>query len=279
MSDVAKSLGHHGHWGFSSGFDILELIEKASSCSDSNQSSEPINVLLIHPGDVRHIMITLARRNRHRTNTMSKQRPIHFYLFETCTEILARELVLLQIILDFEVPIRQRANVFLEVFGNLKVQKRTSRYIEELGQRLRDCMITGKGLLSSVLDFGLLKYRDKDDLETAFKGYDRSYPYDLDNYYDHRQRALYEDRYDNRRALFDWDYHGTIKSRASIVHIKQYKEWRQSGIAFEFGDQTYTEPNKTLMTFTEGFIKKGSDKGLKKEVIINNSVSIDFILT
>lgn len=62
------------------------------------------------------------------------------------------------------------------------------------------------------------------------------------------------------------DVDAGIKKKASIVHIKQYRQWRHNGIAFEFGDQTYSEPNRTMMTYTEGFIKKGKEKGLKKEV-------------
>lgn len=60
--------------------------------------------------------------------------------------------------------------------------------------------------------------------------------------------------------------HTGIKNKASIIHIKQYRQWRHNGIAYEFGDQTYSEPNRTMMTYTEGFIKKGKEKGLKKEV-------------
>lgn len=39
--------------------------------------------------------------------------------------------------------------------------------------------------------------------------------------------------------------------QASVIHIRQYKEWRNSGIAFEFGDQSYTEPNRTMAAYTE----------------------------
>ena len=83
---------------------------------------------------------------------------------------------------------------------------------------------------------------------------------------DHRLRGYYGERYDSRVPLADWDYHSSIKPYASIIHIKQYKEWRLSGIAFEFGDQEYTEPNRTLMSYAEGYIKQGKEKGQKKEV-------------
>ena len=83
--------------------------------------------------------------------------------------------------------------------------------------------------------------------------------------------------------MYDWDYHKGIKDKASIIHAKTYKHWRHTGIAYEFGDQTYTEPNRTLITYTEGFIKKGKEKGHKKEVnsillLIDTMLSINNII-
>ena len=37
-----------------------------------------------------------------------------------------------------------------------------------------------------------------------------------------------------------------------LFPIIQYKEWCNSGIAFEFGDQSYTEPNRSMMSYAEG---------------------------
>ena len=37
-------------------------------------------------------------------------------------EVVARHLLFLQIVQDWELPIRQKANVFLEIFGNCLVQ-------------------------------------------------------------------------------------------------------------------------------------------------------------
>ena len=56
------------------------------------------------------------------------------------------------------------------------------------------------------------------------------------------------------------------KSTASIVHVKLFKDWRLTGIAFEFGDQTYTEPNRTLMSYAPGTMKAGKDKGQMKGI-------------
>jgi dynein assembly factor 3 len=193
---------------------------------------------------------------------------VNFYLLETPIETLVRDALLLQVLTDYQVPIRQRANTFLEIYGNNKVQRRTSEYIETLSKQLLQLTSKGSGGLQHIVDFSQLNYREKDTLETALRAYATSFSYDMDKLYDHRQRGLYEDRFDARKALFDWDYHAGIIKKASIVHIKQYRQWRQNGIAFEFGDQMYSEPNRTMMTYTEGFMKKGKEKGLKKEVTL-----------
>lgn len=262
---IAKSIGHHGHWGYSAPFDMLEAIERndgrMGAAEFNSKSNEPINILLIQPGDIRHIISTVAKRKRH-----DSSRPIHFYLLENPVEVLARDLTLLELLSDYSMPIRQRATVYLEVYGNCKVQRRTSEYIEKLGEQLRALMATGKGTLRNILDFSLLRYRERDDLERAFRLYARNVAFDMNALLDSRHRALYEERYDSRKSLGDWDYHHTLKSRGSIIHIKQFKEWRMSGLAFEFGDQSYTEPNRTLMSYAEGTMKSGKEKGIKKEV-------------
>eukprot|EP00598_Pedospumella_elongata_P001843 CAMPEP_0184974752 /NCGR_PEP_ID=MMETSP1098-20130426/6140_1 /TAXON_ID=89044 /ORGANISM="Spumella elongata, Strain CCAP 955/1" /LENGTH=593 /DNA_ID=CAMNT_0027497375 /DNA_START=40 /DNA_END=1821 /DNA_ORIENTATION=- len=262
---VAKSMGHHAHWGFSSGFDFIEALVSAREGNQSS-SEEPINILLIQPGDIRHILYTVSRRRRHVKKFGGSLPKINFYLFETPVETIARDLLLLQILTDYEVPIRQRANIYLEVFGNNKVQRRTSEYMDNLGKQLKLLSAKGTGTLDHLIDFSLLNYRERDLFESALQAYSPSFVFDMDSLYDHRQRGLYEDRFDSRKALSDWDYHASIKNKASIVHIKQYRQWRHNGIAFEFGDQTYDVPNRSLMTYTEGFMKKGKEKGLKKEV-------------
>jgi dynein assembly factor 3 len=172
----------------------------------------------------------------------------------------------MEVVNDFEVPIRQRANIFLEIHGNVKVQDRTCRYIEQLGHQLRELVAHGRGRLEDLVDLSLLKYREKDELETVFKGYSRSVPFDIESLWDMRLRGFYKERYDSRKALADWDWHYSVKDVASIVHVKLYKDWRLRGVAYEFGDQTYTEPNRTFLAYAPGVMKVGKDKGMKKEV-------------
>ena len=272
---IQVSIGHAGYWGYSATFDVLEaLLGHNGCCGDSHaypggSTSEPIRVLLVHPGDIRHVMTTISKRKRHHgsRSRLEPLRPIHFYLLENPVQVMSRNLLLLEVLYDFEVPIRQRAAVFLEIFGNARVQDRTCRYVEQLGNDLRAFMASGSGRLEGLVDFSLLKYRERDELETAFRAYSRSFEFNMETLRDHRMRGLYEDRYDVRKNLADWDYHDSVKPRASIIHIKQFKEWRLSGIAFELGDQVYSEPNRTMASYAEGIIKQGKEKGTRTDVL------------
>ena len=267
--DIAKSLGHHGMWGFSASFDFLEALSTSkviNSNDKSNNSStaEPIKILLLHPGDIRHILTTISRRRRHKH---LNRRPIHFYVLESPMEVISRNLVMLELLNDYEVPIRQRANAFLEVLGNAKVQVRTGKYLEQLGYQVQQLLATGKGRLENLLDFSNLKYKERDQLEDCLKQYSRRTIFDMESLRDHRMRGLYAERYDARKSLSDWDWHAGIKPTASIIHVKLFKEWRLSGIAFEFGDQSYTESNRTMMTYVEGVMKRGKSKSGEHQLI------------
>ena len=65
VSEVVKALGHHGHWGFSAPFDCLEALSNANVCSSSSSESgaEPINILLLHAGDIRCVSCATCAQN------------------------------------------------------------------------------------------------------------------------------------------------------------------------------------------------------------------------
>ena len=70
----------------------------------------------------------------------------------------------------------------------------------------------------------------------------------------------------SRQNVLDWDYYTRVNKVASIIHIKQWRDWRLSGVAFEFGNAIYSYPNRSMSTYAVGKIKKGCDRGLLKEV-------------
>lgn len=192
-NQLYPSIGFHGFYGLSSAFDFTEAIE--ASIKTVAVVDEPLRILLVGPGDVRHIIATVSRRRRHRAKDIMKckqnkrMRPIHFYFIETPIEVVARNILLLEVANDYEVPIRQRASTFLEIFGNCRVQDRTARYLEQLGQQLRSLVTPGTGRLEDIIDLSLLRYRERDDLESAFKNYSRLTAFDVDSLRDHRLRG------------------------------------------------------------------------------------------
>jgi hypothetical protein len=277
MAKTAAAIGIHAFWGMSAAFDCCEAftnfkpppkkisgVEELSSAVPGGGEEEVLRVLLVHPGDLRHAMATVTRRLRN-SDSGGKLPAIHFYVLESPMEVLARDILLWEVFLDFEIPIRQRANLFLEIYGNSKVQDRTSRYLERLGERLRDLVVKGSSTLDLV-DLSSMKYREKDELESIFRSYARGTVFDTGALRNQRMRGYYEERYDSRRAMIDWDYQYGLHDTASLIHIRLFRDWRETGIAFEFGDQIYSEPNRTLMSYTEGIMKHGKEKGLKKEI-------------
>ena len=147
------------------------------------------------------------------------------------------------------------------------------------------------------------RYRVIDALQTTFQSWRVKIPFNARELHEHRLRGLHKERFDFRKGAADWDYqcvlfvvkcllswmlelvvtrlpccvvincasktivngrrYGLKEYGASIVHVKQYREWRESGIAFEFGDQTYTNPNRTMASYMLG---KDKTEGLSKMV-------------
>lgn len=138
---LLMSMGTVNMWGFSPGFDMLhdapavkaasqEVLKKPAAseprAAADESELEPINMLLIGPGDIRHALATIAHRRRRDTT-----RPLHIYIYEKSIEALARHFLLLQVAQDWQLPLRQRCNLFLEVFGNARVQVRSSLHASQ----------------------------------------------------------------------------------------------------------------------------------------------------
>lgn len=244
-------LGTHQVYGYSQSFDLIEAC-KTTLGNDLSGHSD-LNILLICPGDIRHVLKTIAQRRRHIHAVTGEVPKVNIYIMEKPVDIIARDLVLLELAFDWELPIRYRANTFLEVFGNSKIQTRTATYLEQLARQLRafvteshvgsndkDCRI------ASLVDLSHLLYRERDVIESTFRSYVKDTSLstatdiqDIDSYRDYRLRSYLGARYDNRKSMSDWDWHQTFKHGASIVHSKLYKDWRFTGIAFEVSDSIH----------------------------------------
>jgi dynein assembly factor 3 len=72
--------------------------------------------------------------------------------------------------------------------------------------------------------------------------------------------------YASRQNVSECDYYSRVKDTAGIIHVTQWRKWRMTGIAFEFGEATYEMQNRTMITSIKGRFKSGPDRGMNKDV-------------
>jgi hypothetical protein len=94
---------------------------------------------------------------------------LQFYMWEPSPECMVRSLALVAIALDWSLPVRQRAHMFLEVFGNIKVRDKTARYLETVRNAIISLVCDKEGRLSDAVDPSALTYRDIDDIHDCAK--------------------------------------------------------------------------------------------------------------
>lgn len=71
----------------------------------------------------------------------------------------------------------------------------------------------------------------------------------MEKCWDHRLRHHYGERFDFRVNVIDWDFQEHVRPVAGLVHPLLFRAWRKTGLAFEFGDETYTQPNRTMSSY------------------------------
>jgi dynein assembly factor 3, axonemal len=235
--DIAEAIGFIQFWGLTPSMNLLESVEG------------DYNILLTGTGDIRHLIRSISEEV-----TSNKTINITFYLQEYHKEVLGRHLLLLLLINDLSLPIRERVEMFLEIYGNTLIRERTSEYIQRQGEVLIKIITEHKNApdIKSLFDLSGLKYKDRDELEEVFLSWSGAVEFDMGGLRDQRLRYHYKDRYDYRDNLADWDYHWSLKALASTVSYRHYKEWRRTGVAYEYRLATYTSPNKTLSSYIPG---------------------------
>lgn len=127
---TVEHMGQHVMWGFSPAVDLLDSPCKDGPMEDGNE--EPLNILLVQPGDVRHIIKTIASRRCEekfrfiyverlytldvcyfsaslirvlcvvffsalRASRRHSKRALNFFIFDKPIECVARHLLLLQV--------------------------------------------------------------------------------------------------------------------------------------------------------------------------------------
>lgn len=235
--DIAESIGFVQFWGFTPSANLLE--------TGSNSEKK---IFLSGLSDIRHILRTLSE------NSLSSGFPLTFYLHENNKEVLARQMFFIYLINDMALPIRERVELFLEVYGNCLIRERAAEYVSQASQNLIKIVTQHKNApnIKSVFDLSALKFKERDDLEEIFRSWILGVDFDMVGLRDQRLRYHYKERYDHRENLVDWDYHWGYKEIAPQVNYRHYREWRRSGIAYEYRFATYTAPNRTLSSYIPG---------------------------
>lgn len=240
---IAESMGLLNFYGWSPAIDFLaeeSLKEKKSICVLQNDTK-----------DIRHLIKTLADNHDKYKNIEE----IEICVLEQLKECFARDVILQDIINNSGESFRERIELFFDVYWNCFVREKTSTYINSKIKDLQNLVTdTHKCqlVIKNLINFKEIKYGDRDELLDIFKSWDSKCPFNMDEYRDTRLRYHYKDRYDYRHNLIDWDYVWNLKEDASIIHYREYKDWRQNGNAFETRFSTYIIANRTMGAFVRG---------------------------
>jgi dynein assembly factor 3 len=236
-------------------------MEGGGTAKLSFSESDTFSVLLVGGADMRHVMKTVAGC----TQQTSKQ--IHFYILESSLECYARHLLFWHLLTEplSHVGPQERTELFLELFGNSLTRAQTFQYMKNTCSSLIQ-LVTDEDYLRERLpfiDLSRLKFKERDMLEGIFKFWRLSDPekksFDIQRMWDGRVRHHLGVRYDAKDGVFDWDYHMRLTDIAPIVHSKEYKEWRHTGVAFKLRDDApYETPNRTLASGV--IVAKGGEK-------------------
>ncbi|WAR01530.1 DAAF3-like protein [Mya arenaria] len=202
-------------WGFSPALDFQEILKGSSG--GKTCENDPVHILLVGAGDLRHVLLTVARKYRH------TPRKLCFHILEGSLELYARDMLFLTIALEPQtrMGLQEKTELFLELFGNILIRKQSTEYFKE------------RDFLDAIFKF----WRNP-----AITGV-----FEVSKYWDLRIRKLLGTRYDSRINVYDWDYQMRLVQReADIIHSHEYKYWRENGQAFEVREADYEIPNKTM---------------------------------
>lgn len=244
-------------WGYSEALDLLTEYEKRFH--EQAESLDELNILLYGGGDPRHILQTIAK-------AQLRERPIrlNFYVLEGCLEIVARQLLLLNLALEQpdEFSLKGKTHTFMDLYGNALLRPLSYAYLAAkspiYGKAITDLDGYAKHVLP-VFNFARLKYSERDALENIFTFWQNKseHIFQIAKYWDQRVKENLGTRYDYRNGVFDWDLSMKLRDYGGEqICAQEYKHWRDSGVAFVYPEFEQTFPNKT---FAAALHKNGNE--------------------
>lgn len=227
-------------WGLTPALDLQDEYKK------HNKPLTELNILIVGGADARHILKTIGESYRH------EPVKINFYVMEVCSELIARQLLLINVALQppEQLGLMLKTKIFMELYGNTIVRPLVAKYLTTKGKQFVN-MITNFDYMHEVMkivDLRNLQYKERDYLEVLFKYWCAPDPFRICELWDRRLRQLLGVRYDSRMGVFDWDLHMSLHSAgATQLCPQEYKHWRDTGVAFTWLESEVSKPNRTLV--------------------------------
>ena len=211
VQQYVEGVGGVRFWGFCPAVDLVALAPPDAA------DDAPVNICSLMAGDVSSCLKTMAAMR-----VRAETRPVNLYMVEKHPEVLARHILLLAIFFDEDLGPRECTEIFLEVYGNTMLRKQTSAYVHAKVEELVSFLTNGTGVLAALVDVSSLKFKERDAIEKVFKTWLEHVECDMAAWREKRLRQYYEDRYDYRKNLIDWDYSMNVKDWAEIIHSKLF---------------------------------------------------------
>lgn len=233
---MTSGMGSITLWGYSPTLDLCEFLPDGKA--------NP-NILVIGSSDARHILKSLS--GLYKRSISGK---IQFYVLESHLEIIARQMLLMCLVAESSerMGLCEKVELFLEIFGNTLVRSKTRDYISEKATELMK-IVSELDVPDKLcfLRLSHLKFKERDVLEAIFKFWRKDENFSITQMWENRIRQHLGTRFDARENIYDWDYSMKLCDRkADIIHKREYRKWREMGIAFESREGDFIYPNKTL---------------------------------
>ncbi|XP_076036075.1 dynein axonemal assembly factor 3 [Oratosquilla oratoria] len=115
--------GQMNWWGFSPAVDLQDYVKGGGESDQDEGTTKEVRLLLIGAGDPRHILLTLARRHRH------KRTRLQIFVLEPHVENYCRLVLLLGAALQHGLGLMKRSHLVLDLWANLKIRSVCEGYL------------------------------------------------------------------------------------------------------------------------------------------------------
>jgi dynein assembly factor 3 len=169
------------------------------------EKPKKLDILLFGLGDPCHLVKTLSKA--HEFQEQEDGIEINFYIIEGCVELLARDLVLLNVALENDdyFSVNAKTHLYMDLFGNSLLRSASYLYLCSKSEQFLK-LITDPEFAETyapIFNFENLKYKEKDQLEKTFNFYKnkKEHVFDIAKYWDEKNRYHLKERYDHRYEL------------------------------------------------------------------------------